>query len=264
MAETRLPPTPYPAINALLDEVLAGAQRILGSQFLGMYLEGSLATGAFDEASDIDFIVVTQEEVSQEHFAALQAMHERIADRGTPWAIQLEGSYIGRRALRRYDPARATHPNIERGQGERLKWARHGADWLVHRQIARTRGIVLAGPPPDALIDPILPDDLRAAMRSTLSTWVVPLLEDPARIHPRGYQSYIVLSLCRILYTLETGAVASKREAAGWARETLGERWHPLIERAWEGRQHPDAEPSPEEVAGTVALLSYVIQRYAS
>jgi hypothetical protein len=38
--------------------------------------------------------------------------------------------------------------------------------------------------------------------------------------------------MCRILYTLEYGTVASKPAAARWARGTLGERWVALIERA--------------------------------
>src|SRR6266542_2800417 len=112
---------------------------ILGSHFIGMYLDGSLASGAFDQDSDIDFVVVTDEEVRGDLFLALQAMHERIAALDSPWAIQLEGSYISTGALRRYDPANDMHPNIERGLGERLKRIDHGAGWNVHRSILRER-----------------------------------------------------------------------------------------------------------------------------
>ncbi len=117
-------PTPYPEVNALLQEVLVGAQQILGSHFIGMYLEGSLVSDDFDQDSDIDFVVVTDEDVSSDCFAALQVMHERIATLDSWYAIQLEGSYISQQALRRHDPTHARHPNIERGPGERLKWAR--------------------------------------------------------------------------------------------------------------------------------------------
>ena len=54
-------------------------QEILGSQFIGMYLHGSLANGGFDEHSDIDVIVVTASDISEEAFSALQEMHEQIA-----------------------------------------------------------------------------------------------------------------------------------------------------------------------------------------
>src|SRR5574337_1049179 len=141
-------PTPYPEVNALLQELLESVQTILGNHFVGMYLDGSLASGDFDQDSDTDFVVVTDEEISGDLFSALQAMHDRIATIDSGWAIQLEGSYISRHALRRYDPAHALHPNIERGQGERLKMIHHGADWVIHRHVLRERGITLAGPAP--------------------------------------------------------------------------------------------------------------------
>ena len=77
-----------------------------------MYLEGSLVSDDFDQDSDIDFVVVADEDISSDLFAALQEMHERIAAIDFWYAVQLEGSYISRQALRRHDPAHALHPNI--------------------------------------------------------------------------------------------------------------------------------------------------------
>ena len=147
-------PTPYTEVNALLQELLESVQTILGSHLVGLYLDGSLASGDFDQDSDIDFVVVTDDEISGDLFSALQAMHERIATIDSWYAIQLEGSYISQRALRRYDPAHALHPNIERGRGERLKMIRHDETWDIRRYVLRERGITLTGPAPQDLIDP--------------------------------------------------------------------------------------------------------------
>ncbi len=277
-------PTPYPEVNALLQEVLVGAQQILGSHFIGMYLEGSLVGDDFDQDSDIDFVVVTDEDVSPDLFAALQVMHQRIAMMDSWYAVQLEGSYISQPALRRHDPAHARHPNIERGPGERLKMAYHDSAWLVHRWILRERGVTLAGPAPQILIDPIAPRDLQRAMVEPVQRWAAPMLDSPAQLHTRGYQAYVVLTLCRMLYTLHTGRVATKPAAARWALATLDARWRPLIERAWEGRHNPDAEQAavgarwrplveraweaphdvevlPGEVSETLAFIRYTIER---
>src|SRR6266545_3494137 len=254
-------PTPYPDINTLLQELLERVQTLLGSHFIGMYLEGSLTSADFDQDSDIDFVVVTDDEVSGDLFLALQAMHERIATLNSPWAIQLEGSYISRHALRRYDPAHAMHPNIERGPGERLKMTRHDAAWVVHRSILRERGITVIGPAPHTLIDPVAPDDLRQAMLEIAPGWAAAILANPTQLHRRDYQSYIVLTLCRMLYTLHAGTVVSKPVAARWAQEALGQRWAPLIERTWVGRHDPESEASPEDVGGTLALLRHMLKR---
>lgn len=258
-------PTPYPEVNALLQELLESVQTILGHHFIGAYLFGSLTSGDFDQASDIDLVVVTDNEISGDMFSALQAMHARIALGDSSWATQLEVSYIPQHALRRYDPTRALHPHLDRGRGESLRMMQHDSDWVVQRYTLRERGITFAGPAPQTLIDPVSPNDLRQAMLAILRGWWAPMLADPAHLSSRGYQSYTVLSMCRVLYTLQYGSVVSKPVAARWAQETLDERWIPLIERAMVGRQHPQLEAPSEDVSGTLDFIRYALecsQRY--
>jgi hypothetical protein len=56
-----------------------------------------------------------------------------------------------------------------------------------------------------------------------------------------------VLSLCRVLYTLQRGDVVSKQMAAAWAIEHFGKRWVPLIEHAlrtrYSGQWDTQADP---------------------
>jgi len=246
-------------VGELLRRFLDDVRDTLGAQFVGAYLFGSLACGGFDRDSDIDVLVVTEDELSGELFASLRAMHERINSSGSHWATQLEVSYIPRRALWRHDPSGATHPHIDRGAGERLQLARHDSDWVVQRHTLRERGVTLKGPAPDTLIAPVTQDELRRAMLDLL-WWPAEILEEPTRMSERGYQSYMVLTMCRVLYTLERGEVASKREAARWASRHLGERWTPLIERAWEGRRNPRVKASEEEIEETIGLIRHTIE----
>ncbi len=253
--------TPYPEINVLLNQVLSGARSILGRRFIGMYLEGSLANGDFDQDSDIDFVVATTEDIQGDLFETLRAMHDRLAEMDTPWAIQLEGSYISELALVRYDPRHAWHPNLERGRGERLKMAEHDRGWDIHRWVLRERGITLAGPAPQDLIDPISPAQLLQAMLASFPNWAVRFLDQPAFLSARGYQSYVVLTLCRVLYTLQFGAVVSKAAAGRWAQEALDPRWKALIERAWVGRHFPETASDPEEIDETLSMVRFTLER---
>ena len=253
-------PTPYPEVNTILQVLLERVMRILGSHFIGMYLDGSLTSNDFDEDSDIDFVVVTDEDIAGDLFTALQAMHEHIATIASPFALQLEGSYISLHGLRRFDPEHALHPNIERGEGERLKMVYHDDWWIIHRYVLRERGITITGPVPQALIDPVSPDDLRQVMLSLLHGWATQILNDPNKISSRGYQSYVVLSLCRILYTLQFGDVVSKPVAAGWAKETLDDPWVSLIDRAWIGRHHPQLAAEADDINGTLDFIRYTLE----
>lgn len=246
-------PTTYPDVNEILNDLLTDLQAMLGSHLIGMYLEGSLANGDFDGSSDIDFVVVTDEKISDAQFAALYAMHERLAAGASPWAIQLEGSYLSQAALRRHDPALTLHPNIERGEGERLKWAEHDESWVTHRHILRKRGITLVGPPLPTLIDLVTPDDLRRGMSPVLHDWATQILADPTPVTSPGYQSFVVLSLCRVLYTMQRGDVVSKQAAAQWAIEHLDRRWVALIQQALRtrhsGRWDTQTNPGQETLA---------------
>lgn len=253
--------TPYQDVNEMLTVLVSGMQEILGDQLLGVYLDGSLASGGFDEDSDIDFVAITRDEIPEKTFMELQAMHDRLSRLDSPWAIQLEGSYISQYAARRTDPAFTLYPNIERGMGERLKLARHGDLWNIHRYLLRERGIIILGPDPRTLIDPVFPDQLRQAMRPMLFEWLGKILQDPTQVKTRGYQSYIVLTICRILYTLANGAVASKPEAVRWAKVNLGQRWAGLIERAWVSRHHSDGPASAEEMQETLDFIRFALEK---
>ena len=146
-------PTPYEEVNAILHVLLTNMRAILGSQFVGLYLYGSLSLGDFDPASsDIDFLSVIADELSKEVLEQLRAMHATIASSGLPYATQLEGSYIPRQALRRYDPANARHPTIGTDWPLQVQW--HSRNWLLERNIVREHGVVVEGPSPQSLIDP--------------------------------------------------------------------------------------------------------------
>jgi hypothetical protein len=249
----------YPEVNQLLQELLNNAQTILNEQFVGMYLFGSLTNGYFDQDSDIDVVVVTEAEISDDVFSALDAMHKRIYAGNSPWTIQLEVSYIPKRALRRYDPANALHPHIDRGSDE-FFMMQHNESWIVQRHVLYERGITLAGPAPQTLIDPVSSSDLRQAMLVILDGWVAQILKEPTRIKQRGGQTYTVLSICRILYTLQYGTVVSKQKAARWAEETLDNRWTPLVEQTWEGRSNPGVDASPDQVNETLDFIRYALE----
>jgi hypothetical protein len=109
-------------------------------------------------------------------------------------------------------------------------------------------------------MDPLPPADLQQAIRDDLRAWYSPMLSDPARLASRGYQSYIVLTLSRMLYTLQTGAVGSKPTAARWAQAVLGEPWAPLIERALAHRHPPYPPADPADVRQTQDLIRYLLE----
>lgn len=226
-------PTQYHDVNEILNLLLFKVQELLSVQFVGMYLYGSLSSGDFNpETSDIDFLVVTDGALSEEKIAALEAMHKEIWASEMKWANKLEGAYVPQEDIRRYMPDRAPCPTINEGT---FFLDRHGSDWIIQRHIVREDGVVIAGPDPKTLIDPVSPHEIRGAILGTLNEWWFPMLDDSAtwlRQHGSNYHGYAVITMCRALHALEHGTIVSKPVAIQWARQNLEEHWHPLIDQA--------------------------------
>ena len=237
MANLVIHPTPYADINAdinaVLNELLTAVQMVLGEHFVGLYLYGSLASGDFNpETSDIDFLVVTTDELPSALIVKLEALHMRLLASNLKWAKKLEGAYIPQQAIHRYGNSDLPHPFLNEGN---FYLAPEGSDWVIQRHVIREQGIVLAGPDPRTLIDPVEPKDIRWSVLSYLNEWWAPMLDAPERLRDSEYQAYAIVTMCRTLYTLQHGTIASKPVSARWAQEKLGEKWATLIEEglAW-------------------------------
>ena len=240
----------------MLQMLLDGAQAVLGDHFVGLYLYGSLASGDFNpQTSDIDFLVVTDTDLSDELIRDLEALHARLWNSGLKWAAKLEGAYVPLHTLRRYDPNSAPCPTINEGRflsrstGQRLD---HSA---LHSARIRRRGLWSV---PEILDRS--GDARRSASRCgrCLARVVAPMLDDPGWIRNREYEAFATLTMCRALYALEYGDIVSKPVAARWALSTLDERWG-LANRS-SGSAWPQ-EPQSGNLSETLELIRYTIER---
>jgi hypothetical protein len=247
-------PTACPDVNSFLDLLHASLRAVLGDQLVALYLGGSLALGDFNpQRSDIDFAVVNRDELPPDTIAALAQMHARLWATGARWARKLDGSYVPQKVIRRWTP---DHPPCPFVEGAEFYVTQQGSA-VIQRHILREHGVAVVGPRPHTLLDPVSAPELRGAVREMLAQWWRPLLDDPAWLQQNSSQPFAVLTMCRMLYTYEHGAVASKPAAAGWCRQTLDTKWTPLIDWAL---VRPHA-PHPNQLAATLSLVAYTMDR---
>jgi hypothetical protein len=261
-------PTPYPELNLVLSELVTGVQDILGDNFLAAWLQGSFAVGDFDQHSDVDFIIATLAELSADQVDALQVMHATIFSLDCPWAHCLEGSYFPRDVLRRCSQRGVKLWYLDNGHQSLILDVHCNS--AVVRSVLLEHGIVLAGPPPATLIDPIPISLLRQEILDVMHAWGNQILADPEQINNRFYQGFAVLHYCRALHALHTGVVGSKRAGAEWAKANLDSSWAGLIDRAWDTRPNPSLSvrqpPDPEDFQSTLEFIRYslkVSEQYA-
>jgi hypothetical protein len=224
--------TGYRDLDWLLTTFVEEVRAALGDDVVGIYLQGSFALGAADEWSDVDFIVAVRGPIVDH--APLDAIHVRLYQQPVGWAQHLEGSYIPIGLLRHLDAERTQLPYLDNG-ATRLELDPHCNSALV-RWILRNHGLRLYGPPASTLIDPVSGEDLRreahemlaeyldwGASLSTMSAWEQP---------------YLVLTISRLLHTIENGEITSKGAAATSTIARLPE-WAPLLEQALADRPNP-------------------------
>jgi Aminoglycoside adenylyltransferase, C-terminal domain/Nucleotidyltransferase domain len=248
-------------LNELLEGFVASVEWILQDRFGGAYLTGSFALGAGDIHSDCDFLVVTEEPVTTKQELALRELHDEIPTRVGHWPHDLEGSYAPRGDLKTLASLGKPWLYVDRGRRE-MQWSTHCNTEDV-RWTLRERGITLTGPHPREFVCEVPPDMLRSKMRQLIDNFL-PELFSWTSFDLAWTQRYAVTNMCRMLYTLDTGEVTSKRAGLEWAQHNLPLRWHRLLQQVLDDRAlgwDPDDPPREGSVQETIALLEYAKDR---
>lgn len=247
-----------PAITHLLDELQTGIASVLGDDFVGLYLFGSLVYGDFTEGvSDIDLLAVSRHIVTESEINQLRGMHRQIVDRHPAWEDRIEVAYQSLYGLQSFQTERSPMGIIS--PGEPLHLIDAGDDWLINWYFVLDHGVTLAGPPPDMIIAPV-PHALfvESARDQARRDWAQRIRD----VKDQRGESYAVLTVCRALYTHRTGELVSKQQAARWVQETFPE-WSGLIEMALERRVSAEDSGPVDTFAETVRFVEMVDEEIA-
>lgn len=254
-------PTPNLELNEVLHELVSGIKSVLDKNLVAVFLQGSFALGDWDAGSDVDFLVVLENELPENLLPELSAMHGRIYALPSPWAQHLEGSYISQKVLREMDTSiRLWY--LDNGS-QRLVQDIH-CNTLVVRWTTREYGIPMYGVTSKTLIEPIPEDALRLEVSTVMQGWAKDISARPDQVKNRWFQHYTVLSYCRMLQTLQTARIESKRSAAIWGQQYLESEWRELIAKAWKEhskqRENYKLFADLEDVEKTLEFVQYALE----
>jgi len=262
--------TDYPELDSLFTQHAGLLRTALGEHFVGYYLQGSLATGGFDQTSDVDFIVVTRNELDDKEVEQIQAVHNQVYQLETKYAKHLEYSFFPLAILQK--PSSPFDENGANPDNEKLWYFDNGSETiekadhdntLVVRWTLHNCGITIAGLPIRSITNPVAPDDLRKEIRDTMLGRGRIILENTDATNNRFYQSYLVLNYCRMLHNLHTGTIESKEKGMIWGKAHLDKEWIDLLDFAWNERQDPDIsirQPANQErYAQSLGFVRYAI-----
>jgi predicted nucleotidyltransferase len=210
--------------------VVSIVRDVLRDAVIGAYLHGSAVLGGLRASSDLDVLGIVARATTDEDRRAIVARLLEIS---------------GRRAYS--GPARPVELTIVRAS-ELRPWRFPPMVDLLYGEWLRDdfeRGVVpepapmpdigpeialtlqgdatLFGPPPAEIIDPVPAADLRRAILAGVPSLLTELETDTRNV---------LLTLARIWFTLATGTVGSKDDAADWVLERLPDHHREVLDHA--------------------------------
>jgi hypothetical protein len=237
--DSRIPDHPYPELREVLNTFVDEIKAELAGNLIGIYLVGSIASGDFDLDSDVDFLVVTNTELTESNMKSLQDIQIKIHDIDCYPAKHLEGSYISISDLNNWSVVGEKKLYYFDNGSTVYELSTHDNQWHV-RWILRERGITLVGQKPKTILQPIPFNEMFSEIKTTMLQ-VLKLFQDEID-RPLGFwnsrfgQSFAVLTYCRMLHTLHTGTVQSKKAGMEWAKQFVEPKWVKIIDQAWKER----------------------------
>jgi hypothetical protein len=222
-----------PSLASFLALAVSSWRSALGRNLAGVYVHGSLSTGAFNpRTSDIDVLATTRTLTDELANERILEVHHAMQGLGNDrWAEILDAMFVPAKALKipRIPPIAVLELHPEEG----FTVQPLGPDFTIQKRLLRQHGITLFGPRIAKIVSPVTTGELREAQIAKLREGWLPQLEYPGQLLGRPYQAYAVLTMCRALCLLATGEVVTKPEAAAWAqRGPYLWAWRSLIRSA--------------------------------
>ncbi|WP_019819359.1 aminoglycoside adenylyltransferase domain-containing protein [Saccharomonospora saliphila] len=222
---------------------VAAIADVLRGDLVAVIEHGSRVTSGPRPTSDVDLLVVVSRPLAEVSRRALAA---RLLDlSGAPGSSSppLDVAVVVRSRLWpwRFPPwcefqfGEWLRDELVRG---RMRPPAPDPDLTIGLVVARDRGRSLVGPAPDELLPPVPAGDVREAIAASVPTVLAEFAGD---------ERNVVLTLARMVVTVETGAIVAKDEAADRVRSTVdGPTARALL---WARDDYRGAHPPPVPAA---------------
>ena len=212
-------------INIFKEKILENINNIIG-----IYIFGSLVYGGFDEkSSDIDLQVITKALLNEEEMEKIKNVHKEIIEINKIWGKRLEVSYTPLFMFKE-----KVIPVIPRPyyNGKFYEKAGYGNEWIINNYLILNYGQKIYGEDFKTLLNYEISIDnvKKSCVKDFYKEWN-PKIKDEKWLLDYKNQAYIILNICRIIYTIKNNKIGNKLESAKWVKEKYI-KWNSLIEEA--------------------------------
>ncbi|NUR46155.1 MAG: DUF4111 domain-containing protein [Sphingomonas sp.] len=254
------------ALRPQIAQAVSIIEHHLRDSLVAVHLFGSALQGGLKPSSDIDLLVVVEEQLRDDIRDSLMVgLLTASAPPGANEAVRpLEVTVVARTSITPWrHPVRRElqfgewlREDIEAG---RFEGSIADPDLTILLSKVLLHGASLVGPEPSEILGPVPTSDVMQALLETAAQWNVP--EDWA-----GEERNIVLALARMWFTASTGAIASKDDAAHWLIERLPEEHRMVVSSAaaaYRGEADDRLADHPAEVSAFIHYARAAVVKMA-
>jgi aminoglycoside adenylyltransferase-like protein len=240
-----------PPLDRIVPAFVDDLRATLGDELVALYLLGSAAGEGFDPGlSDLDLVVVTASTIDRLDFGPFAGLIDRLAGREPDWADRLDVVFVGRDTLRTFREGHG--PFLEVSHENLLQRHDRADDWLETWFLTLDADWPIVGPPPAEIIAPIDIDEFLHVLVVDVERYVAAVQLDWGD----GKLAYRLMTVCRLLRSIDSRALCSKVQGAEWVAERYPE-WAPLIRATLEVRATGEERTyTPEARASIPAALA--------
>jgi len=236
---SKVPETIQPLLH---DYIQYMEQHFPNDILVGTYLYGSISLGEFNEdKSDIDFVTVVNRELNQQEVHTLKSIHKELNLHSL--GRRMDGIYITIDGLGKSNVELPPYFYCSNGKIKKGYWDVNAVTWWMIEQY----GIKVYGNEVSGLNLQSQWSKVIENMEYNINSYWINKAKNAFIFMFDDMVEFCVLTISRILSTLDAKKILTKTEGANKAQDILPERWHLLLKeglRLRNDRKSPSLYPS--------------------
>lgn len=217
--------------KTVLNSIKESYQNIIKDNLVGIYVHGSIALGCFNwDKSDIDFIVVVKEKLSQDIKLQIMESTSKLNEIAPPKGIEM--SIVLQEYCNNFQyptPFELHFSNMH------IDWYKNDPedycnkmngtdpDLAAHFVIIKKAGIVLCGSFIDEVFGDVPKEYYIESIKLDIEDAKTSIMDNPM---------YVILNLTRVFAYIRYELVLSKEQGGKWALKHADIKYHDIIKRA--------------------------------